>query len=48
MFRHWTSLICGVAGLMTAFAAQAEDVVKITPLGGQEGEFCRLDRALIF
>jgi len=24
---------------MTAFAAQAEDVVKITPLGGQEGNF---------
>ena len=22
--------------------------VKVTPLGGQEGEFCRLDRALIF
>lgn len=29
-------------------AASAADVVKVTPLGGQEGEFCRLDRALIF
>src|SRR5258708_32477680 len=27
-----------------AFAAN----VKVTPLGGQEGEFCRQDRALIF
>lgn len=35
----------------TAFAfvpAQAADVVKVTPVGGQDGEFCRLDRALIF
>ncbi len=46
MFRHWLALMSGVAGLMVAFAAQAADVVKITPLGGQEGEFCRLDRAL--
>ena len=22
--------------------------MKITPLGGQDGEFCRLDRAMIF
>lgn len=28
--------------------ANAANVVKVTPLGGQEGEFCRLDRALIF
>jgi len=27
--------------------ASAADVVKVTPLGGQDGEFCRLDRALI-
>ncbi|MEK9724197.1 MAG: hypothetical protein VW405_12060 [Rhodospirillaceae bacterium] len=30
-----------------ATAAQAANV-KITPLGGVDGEFCRLDRALIF
>lgn len=24
------------------------NTVKVTPLGGQDGEFCRLDRALIF
>jgi len=28
----------------TAFAAN----VKVTPLGGITGEFCRLDRAMIF
>ncbi len=28
--------------------ARAADVVTITPLGGQDGEFCVLDRALIF
>lgn len=26
----------------------AEGLVKVTPLGGQEGEFCRFDRAMIF
>ena len=26
----------------------AAGVVKVTPLGGQDGEFCLLDRALIF
>lgn len=33
-----------IALLQPALAAN----VKVTPLGGQEGEFCRLDRALIF
>jgi L-ascorbate metabolism protein UlaG (beta-lactamase superfamily) len=28
--------------------ATAADLVKVTPLGGQDGEFCKLDRALIF
>jgi L-ascorbate metabolism protein UlaG (beta-lactamase superfamily) len=39
-----------VAGL-TGFAAQglaAQPTVKITPLGSHDGEFCVLDRALIF
>lgn len=35
------------AGLMLATTVSAE-TVKVTPLGGQDGEFCRLDRALIF
>lgn len=28
--------------------AMAEALVKITPLGGQDGEFCVLDRAMVF
>ena len=34
---------------MVAWAGgHGANVVKITPLGGQDGEFCRLDRAMIF
>jgi L-ascorbate metabolism protein UlaG (beta-lactamase superfamily) len=29
-------------------SAQTDGHVKVTPLGGQEGEFCALDRALVF
>ena len=29
-------------------AAQAADVVRITPLGSHEGEFCAFDRAMVF
>jgi len=29
-------------------ATLAQGLVKVTPLGGQEGEFCRFDRAMIF
>lgn len=36
----------GMAMMMMQPALAAN--VKVTPLGGQEGEFCRLDRALIF
>ena len=38
------------AGCIAAFMAQAAFAanVKVTPLGGQEGEFCPQDRALIF
>lgn len=32
---------------LSAHSASADDMVKVTPLGGQDGEFCRLDRALI-
>ncbi len=34
--------------LFINLAANAAGMVKITPLGSHEGEFCRLDRALIF
>ncbi len=37
-----TLLACAVSP-----AALAEGLVKITPLGSQDGEFCRLDRALV-
>ncbi len=36
-----------LATLLIASTAVAQGLVKITPLGGQEGEFCRLDRAMI-
>ena len=29
-------------------AKESAEVVKVTPLGGQEGEFCVLDRAMVF
>ncbi len=37
-------------GAIAAFIAQAALAadVKVTPLGGQEGEFCPQDRALVF
>src|SRR5690349_24954033 len=38
--------IVGVASLMVQPALSAD--VKITPLGSHDGEFCALDRALIF
>jgi len=38
--------IIATAALASAPASAAE--VKITPLGSQQGEFCQLDRALIF
>lgn len=41
-----TLLACG-ALVFAATAAQAQNV-KITPLGSHEGEFCPLDRAMIF
>ncbi|NKB55715.1 MAG: MBL fold metallo-hydrolase [Alphaproteobacteria bacterium] len=41
-----TALTLGIAG--TAIQPAAAANVKVTPLGGQDGEFCRLDRALVF
>ena len=41
--------IARLAALATAFAFPAlAQSVKVTPLGGVEGEFCVLDRALVF
>ena len=34
--------------LTTSVTADSKSMVKITPLGSHDGEFCRLDRALIF
>jgi L-ascorbate metabolism protein UlaG (beta-lactamase superfamily) len=49
MFEKLRILTFAGAGIVAcALSAQAADVVKVTPLGGQDGEFCRLDRALIF
>ena len=42
----WTVAVGCMAALM-AHAAMAANV-KVTPLGGQDGEFCPRDRALIF
>ncbi|TBW49837.1 MBL fold metallo-hydrolase [Marinobacter halodurans] len=33
---------------LSASLAQAADTVRVTPLGGQDGEFCVLDRAMVF
>ncbi len=40
------AIACGVLTLSAA-TAQAQ-TVKVTPLGSHEGEFCQLDRAMIF
>src|SRR3979490_206568 len=37
----------GVLGAMLAFSAPAQ-TVKVTPLGGVDGEFCPQDRPLVF
>src|SRR6478752_9484577 len=43
---QWLAALAAV-GAALAFPAQAQ-TVKVTPLGGIEGEFCPQDRALIF
>ncbi len=42
------ALIAAAAVLAASAAAAQEGVVKVTPLGGQKGEFCKYDRAMIF
>ena len=49
MHRSLISIAAAIAMIPLAGAGMAEaQTVKVTPLGGQDGEFCRLDRALIF
>ena len=49
MYRSLISIAAAIAMIPLAGAGMAEaQTVKVTPLGGQDGEFCRLDRALIF
>lgn len=49
MERRFFTIVISAAlvSALTVASAQAADV-KVTPLGGVEGEFCKLDRALIF
>ena len=42
----WMTLVGCMAALIAQVALAAN--VKVTPLGGQDGEFCPQDRALIF
>lgn len=46
--RSLFSAITLIALVPLSAQSQTQNVVKITPLGGQAGEFCRFDRALIF
>lgn len=40
--------LASLLAIAAPLAAAAQDTVKVTPLGGQEGEFCLLDRAMVF
>ena len=43
------SLAIGLLSVnILAATAQAADVVRITPLGSHDGEFCAFDRAMVF
>lgn len=46
MKKYFSILIAFTITQITALAAN-DSTVKITPLGSHDGEFCRLDRALI-
>lgn len=50
MHAQLSLLLATLAALATAVPAQAADApaVKVTPLGSHVGEFCPLDRALVF
>ena len=42
--------ITALTGGLVALAASAAfaNMVKVTPLGSHDGEFCRFDRAMVF
>src|SRR5574339_468314 len=42
----WIAALCAVGAAIAAPAVA--QTVKVTPLGGIEGEFCAQDRALVF
>lgn len=44
---RWPAVLTGAA-MMAATAVAHADTVKVTPLGSHDGEFCPLDRALVF
>lgn len=50
IMRTWELLaaaaVLAIAG--SGINAAAAENVKVTPLGGQDGEFCKLDRAMLF
>ena len=46
-FAGLASGVCLSLSLMSG-ASAAESDVKITPLGSHDGEFCALDRAMVF
>ncbi len=49
MRRTVIPIVAALAAIQLAGASPAEaQMVKVTPLGGVDGEFCKLDRALIF
>lgn len=49
MFRGLMLIAAALAMIpLMGASSMAAGVVKVTPLGGQDGEFCLLDRALIF
>ena len=48
MIRLTSIAALSALGAALAFPAQAQQTVKVTPLGGIEGEFCAQDRALVF
>src|SRR5690606_13079370 len=44
---RWPAVLAG-AVMMTAAAVAHANTVKVTPLGSHDGEFCPLDRAMVF
>ncbi len=42
------ALVAATLMAVSPFVAHAQGLVKVTPLGGQSGEFCRFDRAMVF